>query len=117
MIPKFAKVTNFSPLHKKNNIRADSGGGLRHQEEGAGKARKRQMTEMARPVGGIFGVHRARFRGVFAPVGILKMPSATLLRGNRGRRTPFHISTGRASRNEQPPRQNVIGFSVDAIFR
>ena len=30
---------------------------------------------------------------------------------------PFHISIGRASRNEQPPRQNVIGFSVDAIFR
>ena len=45
MIPKFAKVTNFSPLHKKNNIRADSGGGLRHQEEGAGKARKRQMRQ------------------------------------------------------------------------
>lgn len=42
MIPKFAKVTNFSPLHKKNNIRADSGGGLIHQEEGAGKARKSQ---------------------------------------------------------------------------
>ena len=45
MIPKFAKVTNFSPLHKKNNIRADSGGGLIHQEEGAGKARKRQMRQ------------------------------------------------------------------------
>lgn len=34
MIPKFAKVTNFSPLHKKNNIRADSGGGRRGQEGG-----------------------------------------------------------------------------------
>ena len=27
-----------------------------------------------------------------------------------GRRRPFHISTGRASRNEQPPLHNVIGF-------
>ena len=48
-------------------------------------------------------VHRARFCGVFAPVGILKMPSATLLRENRGRWRPFQISTGRAS-------------SVDAVF-
>ena len=70
-----------------------------------------------RPLGGIFGVHRARFCGVFAPVGIFKMPSATLSRENHGRRTPFHISTGRASRNVQPPLHNVFGFSVDAIFR
>ena len=61
-------------------------------------------------------VHRARFCGVFAPVGIFKMPSATLSRENHGRRTPFYISTGRASRNEQPPHQNVFGFSVDAVF-
>ena len=61
-------------------------------------------------------VRRARFRGVFAPVGIFKMPSATLSRENHGRRTPFYISTGRASRNEQPPHQNVFGFSVDAVF-
>ena len=40
MIPKFAKVTNFSPLHKKNNFRADSGGGLRRQEEGGRKSQE-----------------------------------------------------------------------------
>ena len=59
-----------------------------------------------RPSEGIFfgggggeGSHRARFCGVFAPVGILKMPSATLLRENRGRRTLFYISTGRTTLN------------------
>ena len=44
------------------------------------------------------------------------MPSATLSRENHGRRTPFYISTGRASRNEQPPHHNVFGFFVDAVF-
>ena len=64
----------------------------------------------------ILGLRRPQFRGVFAPDGILKMPSATLSRENHGRWRPFHISTGRASRNEQPPRHNVFGFFVDAVF-
>ena len=67
----------------------------------------RQSHSEARPLGGILGVHRARFCRFFAPVGNLKMPPATLLRGNRGRWTPFHISTGRDLRNQH-------GFSVDA---
>ena len=60
--------------------------------------------------GGGEGSHRARFCRIFAPVGILKMPSATLLRENRGRRRPFYISTGRTSGNVQPPLHGVIEF-------
>ena len=47
-----------------------------------------------RPVEAILHIHRARFCGVFAPDGILKMPMATLLRENHGRRRPFYMSTG-----------------------
>ena len=56
----------------------------------------RQSHSETRPSGGIFGVHRPLFCRFFAPVGILKMPSATLSRENHGRRRPFYISTGRA---------------------
>ena len=49
-----------------------------------------------RPVEGIFTVQRPQFCGIFAAVGILKIPSATLSRENHGRRRPFYISTGRA---------------------
>ena len=48
-------------------------------------------------------VHRARYCGLFAAVGILKMPSGTLSRENRGRWSTFYISTGRAQRNASPP--------------
>ena len=40
-------------------------------------------------------VHRARYCGLFAAVGSLKMPSGTLFLGNRGRREAFNTSTGR----------------------
>ena len=49
------------------------------------------------PVEGILGLQRARFSGIFAAVGILEIPSATLLRENRGRRTIFLLSTGRGA--------------------
>ena len=70
----------------------------------------RQSHSEARPSGGIFGVHRARFCRFFAPDGISKMPSDTLLWENRARRTLFYISTGRTSRNVQPPLHGVIEF-------
>ena len=76
----------------------------------------RHSKSAARPVDSILGLRRPRFRGVFAPVGIFKMPSATLSRENHGRWRPFQISNGRASRNVQPPRHNVFGFFVDAVF-
>ena len=47
-----------------------------------------------RPVEGDFHCHWARFCGVFAPDGILKMPIATLLRENHGQWRPFYMSTG-----------------------
>ncbi len=40
-------------------------------------------------------VHRARYCGLFAAVGTLKMPSGTLFLGNRGRWAAFYMSTGR----------------------
>ena len=49
----------------------------------------------ARPVETQNAVHRARNYGIIAAVGILKMPSGTLLRENHARWTPVHISTGR----------------------
>ena len=49
----------------------------------------------ARPVETQNAVHQARNCGIIAAVGILKMPSGTLLRENRARWTPVHMSTGR----------------------
>ena len=48
-----------------------------------------------RPVESKTPVHRARYCGLFAAVGTLKMPSGTLLRENRGRWAAFYMSTGR----------------------
>lgn len=49
--------------------------------------RRGRRTAFLTPPGAIFGI--------FAPGGIFKMPSATLLRGNRGRWHPFYMSNGR----------------------
>ena len=58
---------------------------------------------LSRPVECKTPVRRARYCGLFAAVGILKMPSGALSRENRGRRRTFYISTGRAQRNASPP--------------
>ena len=64
---------------------------------------RRHRQNEPRPVECKTPVHRARYCGLFVAVGILKMPSGTRSRQNRGRRRTFYISTGRAQRNASPP--------------
>ena len=57
-------------------------------------------------------VHRPRFCMVFAPDGIFKIPTATLLRENHGRWRPFYISTGpNRNQKDDPKVKNTYGSS------
>ena len=72
---------------------------------------------LSRPMECKTPVRRARYCGLFAAVGILKMPSGALFRENRGRWRTFYISTGRAQRNASPQLLGTRKCTASAIMK